>query len=68
MKEMKVSLHPSGAQQVALTTESGAALMEGGRFWNRWKEPPHYDGTLMVPTFSLVFPSWALALGQSTRD
>ena len=68
MKEMKVSLHPSGAQQVALTTESGVAPMQGARFWNRWQEPLHYNGTRMVPTFSLFFPNWALALGQSSRD
>ena len=68
MKEMKVSLHPSGAQQVALTTESGVAPMPGGRFWNRWEEPPHYDGTALIPTFSLFFPNWALALDQLSRD
>ena len=68
MKELKVSLHSSGAQQVAFTTESGVAPMQGGRFCNQWEEPPNYDGTPMVPTLSLFFPNWALALGQTSRQ
>ena len=68
MQELKVSLHRSGKQHIAFTSESGLEMTEGNRFWDQWWEPPHYRGPQGVSTFNLLFPSWALTLNQAMRD
>ena len=68
MKELKVSLHQSGNQHIAFTSESGLEMTEGSRFWDQWREPQPHDGSNVVPSFSLFFPSWGLNLTQSMRD
>lgn len=67
MKELKVSLHASGAHHIAFTSESGQEMAGQGRFWDTWIEPLSYDGTPMVPTFALFFPIWALPLTAANR-
>lgn len=66
MKELKVSLHKSGKHHIAFTTESGLEMRKGSRFWDQWHEPQYYDGSRVLPTFNLYFPSWALALTPET--
>ena len=68
MKEQKISLHQSGRQHIAFTSESGIETTEGSRFWDQWWEPQSHDRSKVVPTFSLFFPSWGLSLTQSMRD
>ena len=65
MKDIKISLHQSGKQQVAFTKESGYKMTPGSRFWNQWREPPSQRPP--VPTFKLVFPGWALSLNGEDR-
>lgn len=67
MKDLKVSLHKSGKHHIAFTTESGLEMRKGSRFWDQWHEPKYYDGSRVVPTFNLYFPSWALSLTPETR-
>ena len=68
MKEQKISLHQSGKQQMAFTSESGLETTEGSRFWDQWWEPQFTNGSKATPTFNLLFPSWALTLTQAIRD
>ncbi len=68
MKETKVSLHQSGKQHFGFTSESGLETAEGGRFWDEWWEPQLHNGSKIVPSYSLLFPSWALALTKAMRD
>ena len=68
MQDVKISLHKSGRQQIAFTSESKHQTTEGNRCWDRWWEPDHYRGPKIVPTFNLFFPSWALTLTQTVRD
>ncbi len=60
--QLKISLHSSGQQQTAFTVESSLEVTEGNRFFNRWKKPQ------MAPSFSLLFPSWALGLTKEVRE
>ena len=68
MQGLKISLHKSGKQQIAFTSESKHQTTEGNRFLDHWPEPDHYRGPKIVPTFNLFFPSWALTLTQTVRD
>ena len=68
MKETKVSLHQSGQQHFGFTSESGLDTADGGRFWDEWSEPQFQEGSKIVPSYSLLFPSWALGLTQAMRD
>ena len=68
MKDIKVSLHPTGKQQIAFTSESSLEMTEGRRFWNQWREPKHRSGSKLTPSFRLVFPSWGLNVTQAMRD
>ena len=68
MKDLKISLHQSGKQHIAFTSESGLEMTEGSRFWNQWWEPQFHNGHKVVPSFNLLFPSWGLSLTQAMRD
>ena len=68
MKELKISLHQSGKQYIGFTSESGLETTEGSRFWDEWWEPQFHKGSKIVPSFSLLFPSWGLGLTQAIRD
>ena len=68
MKETKVSLHQSGKQHFGFTSDSGLETADGGRFWDEWWEPQFHKGSKVVPSYSLLFPSWALGLTQAMRD
>ena len=67
LEDLKISLHKSGKQHIAFTSESKHQTTEGNRFWDQWWEPTHYRGPEVVPTFNLFFPSWALTLSQAMR-
>ena len=68
MQGMKASLHQSGKQHIAFTTESGNEITQGSRFWNQWTEPQFYDGSQVIPTLNLFFPDWALTLTEEMRE
>ena len=68
MKETKVSFHQSGKQHFGFTSESGLETADGGRFWDEWWEPQFHNGSKIVPSYSLLFPSWALGITQEMRD
>ena len=68
MKELKISLHQSGRQHIAFTSESGLEMTKDSRFWNQWWEPQFHNGPKVVPSFNLLFPSWGLSLTQAIRD
>jgi hypothetical protein len=68
MQGLKVSLHSSGQQKITLESPPGAVLPGGTLDWGRWKEPPFYNAPKVVPTFYLLFPTWALGLTQEMRD
>ena len=61
-KDVKVSLHASGQQHIAFTTESGHQMEAGSRFWNVWREPPQQRPP--VPSFKLLFPSWGTTVSS----
>ena len=67
MKDLKISLHQSGKQHIAFTSESGLQMTEGSRFWDQWWEPQFHNGSKVVPSFNLLFPSWGLSLTQAMR-
>ena len=66
MKEIKVSLHKSGQQQIAVNREHAVHLTTGSRFWNQWQEPPQTDPA--TPSFILYFPPWGVRLRASDRN
>ena len=68
MRELKISLHESGAQQIAFTPESGHTTANSSRFISQWRQPNYEDGSKLVPSFYLLFPSWALGLTREMRD
>ena len=68
MTDQKISLHQSGKQQIAFTSESGIETTPGSRYVDRWWEPEHARDSKVTPTFMLFFPSWALTLNQAIRD
>ena len=68
MKKMKASLHQSGKQHIAFTSDSGIEMAKGSRFWNQWTEPQYYDGSQVIPTLNLLFPDWALTLTEEMRQ
>ena len=41
---LKISLHKSGKQHIAFTSESKHQTTAGNRFWDQWWEPDHYRG------------------------
>ena len=68
MREIKVSLHRSGKQHIAFTSESGHRMTEDSRFWDQWREPQAFNGSKLSPSFRLLFPSWGLCLTQAMRE
>ena len=66
MKAIKVSLHASGRQHIAFTTESKQDMAPGSRYWNKWSEPPQRRPP--VPSVKILFPSWATTLGEKHRN
>ena len=68
LREIKVSLHQSGKQHVAYTSESGLEMTAGSRFWARWNEPQHANDSQATSSFRLVFPNWALRLNYDDRQ
>ena len=68
MTDQKISLHQSGKQQIAFTSESGIETVPGSRYVDQWWEPEHTSDSKVTPTFMLFFPSWALNLTQAIRD
>ena len=68
MTDQKISLHQSGKQQIAFTSESGIETTAGSRFVDQWWEPEHTSDSKVTSTFTLLFPSWALTLTQAIRD
>ena len=68
LREIKVSLHQSGRQHVAYTSESGLETTAGSRFWARWGEPLFSNDSKVTPSFKLVFPNWALGLNYDDRQ
>ena len=67
MKEMKASLHGSGDHRIAFTNESGLEMTGGSRLWTGWSRPLYDDGSKVVPSLRLFFPSWALTLTREMR-
>ncbi len=59
MNDIKVSLHKSGQQHIAVHARSTR------EYWNRWREPAH-DGPI-IPSFKLIFPSWGVRLDEADR-
>ena len=68
MKELKISLHKSGKQHIAFSSDSDQRMEDGSRFWNQWWEPPFDKVSMVVPTFHLLFPSWGLGLTEAIRQ
>ena len=64
----KISLHGSGKQHIAFSEETGPTMADGGRFWNQRREPPYYGSPKVVPSFTLLFPSWSLGLTYEMRE
>ena len=67
MKELKISLHASGERHIAFTKESGLEMTDGSRFWNKWNELP-LDGSKVMPSFHIFFPSWGIGLTEDMRN
>ena len=67
MKERKISLHQSGQQHIAFTTESALQTSRGNRLLQITKEPDTYDGPKVKPSAGLFFPSWGLHLTPQMR-
>ena len=65
MKEQKISLHKSGKQHIAFLKGSGYEMTPGSRYWNQWLEPQPQRPP--VPSFKLVFPSWATTVNGEAR-
>ena len=65
MHDLKVSLHKSGQQHIALAVRSSRNTVTDNRYWNKWREPAH-DGPI-IPSFKLVFPPWGVRLKQADR-
>ena len=68
MREIKVSLHRSGKQHVAFSSESDLEMTEGSRFWDQWREPVEQGEPKLTPSFRLLFPSWGLNVTETMRD
>ena len=68
MREIKVSLHQSGQQLIAFTSESAPQTSRGSRFLQITREPDFYDGPEVKPSVSLFFPSWGLHLTPKMRE
>lgn len=65
MNDIKVSLHKSGQQHIAVTARSTRETATDNRYWNRWREPAH-DGPV-IPSFKLIFPPWGVRLDEADR-
>ena len=68
MKEIKTSLHASGKQHVAFSTEAELETKYGSRFLHKMEEPQTYTGPALTPCFNLFLPSWGLSLTPEMRD
>ena len=68
MKEIKTSLHKSGKQHVAFTSETKLLTTYGSRFLHKMEEPQTYVGPELTPSFNLIFPSWGLSLSPKIRQ
>ena len=66
MGEIKVSLHKSGQQHIAITSRSRPEVVSDNRYWNRWREPSHKGP--VIPSFKLVFPPWGVRLDEEDRN
>ena len=66
MKEQKISLHKSGKQHIAFSKGSGHEMTPGSRYWNQWREPQQQRPPM--PSFKLVFPSWATTVNGEARE
>ena len=66
MKGQKISLHQSGKRHIAFDPD--LELADDDRFLDQWWEPQCHNGSKIVPTFNLYFPSWAQCLTQAIRD
>lgn len=60
--DVKVSLHQSGVNRIAFTSESNAAMPNGGRVWNEWERPQLDRNNPIVPMFRLIVPDWSLGI------
>ena len=67
MKEIHVSLHQSGQQQITCEVRTLDGAIKKKERWGQWREPAHYGDPDIAPSFQLLFPAWALALPYSTR-
>ena len=54
----KVSLHASGRQHIAITSETAIRVGTSSRFGPKWTEPEFDQGVL--PAFSILFPPWGV--------
>ena len=68
MKELKISLHQSGKQHIAFSSNSDHRMENESRFWDQWWEPPFDKASMVVPTFHLLFPRWGLGLTEAIRQ
>ena len=68
LREIKISLHQSGKQHVAFSSESGLEMTAGSRFWAQWTEPSFSNDSKVTPSFKLAFPNWALVLNYDHRQ
>lgn len=65
MKEIHVSLHQSGQQHITFEVRTADGVIK--ERWAQWWEPAHYGDPDIVPSFQLLFPTWALVLPYVTR-
>ena len=68
MTQIKASLHASGQQQVAFTSESKLLTNYGDRFLQKMTEPETYTGPTITPSYNLFFPSWGLSITRQMRQ
>lgn len=66
----KVSLHRSGRQHIAITSQTAARVGADSRFGPIWTEP-EFEGKA-IATFSLLFPPWGVGMSpeptMQTKD
>ena len=65
--EVKASLHQSGRNRIAFTSESGNIMSNGNRVWNEWHRPSLDQDTQIAPMLSILLPDWSLAVPYSCR-
>ena len=60
--DVKVSLHKSGVNRIAFTSESKMTMTDSNRVWNEWKRPQLEMTNMIVPLFRLIMPDWSLGI------